>query len=411
MARVVITGMGAVSPVGNDAPTMWSNVVAGKSGVARITAFDPSDLETHIAAEVKGFDAAALLGPKVARTTDRFIQLALAAAIEAVTDSGLSLDRANTERIAVVVGTGVGGMSTMIQQLHVLDEKGPRRVSPFFIPMILPDSAAAQIAIHFGIHGPNLAITSACATGTNVVGEAAELVRCGRVDKAICGASEASILRLALAAFNAMGAISKRNDDPAGACRPFEANRDGMVMGEGAGIMVLERLDDAKARGARIYAEIIGYGLSADAFHIAAPLEDGSGAVIALRQALASAGLGLSDVDYVNAHGTGTRLNDRAETLAIKTVFGQEAYKLAISSTKSVSGHLLGAAGAIEAIITAKAVHEGVMPPTINYVTPDPECDLDYIPNQARRADVRVAISNSFGFGGHNATVAFRRYA
>ena len=407
--RVVITGVGAVTPVGNDVPTMWRSVVEGKSGVGPITLFDASDLETQIAAEVKDFDPVALFGAKAARTMDRYSQFALAAARQAVADAGLTFAGDN-ERIAVIVGTGIGGMATLAQQLHALDERGPRRVSPFFIPMVLADTAAGNIAIEYGIRGPNLAVISACASGANCIGEAAMMIRHGRVDKAICGAAEAGILRLAIAAFNVMGAISRRNDEPTRACRPFDAHRDGFVMGEGAGILVLEKLEDAQARGAHIYAEILGYGLSADAYHITAPLENGAGAALAMAGALRDAGLAPTDVEYINAHGTSTPLNDRAETIAIKSVFGDHAYRLAVSSTKSVMGHLLGASGAVEAIITAKALEEGVIPPTINYETPDPECDLDYTPNRARPMPIRVALSNSFGFGGHNASLALGRY-
>jgi 3-oxoacyl-[acyl-carrier-protein] synthase II len=410
MTRVVITGMGAVSPVGNSAPAVWESVVQGRSGVGRITLFDASDLETQIGAEVKDFNPVEHFGPKAARTMDRYAQFALAAAREAVTDSGLVFGPGDNERVAVIVGTGVGGMMTMEQQLRILDERGPRRVSPFFIPMMLADSAAGQIAIEYGIRGPNLAVVSACASGANSIGEATEMIRHGRVDKAICGAGEASILRLSIAAFNVMGALSRRNDEPTLACRPFDATRDGFVMGEGAGILLLEKLEDATARGAHIYAEIIGYGSSADAYHITAPLETGGGAALAMKGALISAGIGPADVDYINAHGTSTPLNDRAETLAIKSVFGEDAHRLAVSSTKSVTGHLLGASGAVEAIITAKALQEGIIPPTINYETPDPECDLDYTPNHARSASLRIALSNSFGFGGHNASLALGRY-
>jgi 3-oxoacyl-[acyl-carrier-protein] synthase II len=390
---------------------MWKNVVEGRSGVGQITLFDASDLETRIAAEVKDFDAVALFGVKAARRMDRYTQFALAAAQEAVSDAGLAFGPGDNERVAVIVGTGIGGMATLVEQVHLLDQTGPRRVSPFFIPMVLSDSAAGQVAIAFGIRGPNMAVISACASGAHCIGEAAEMIRHGRVDKAICGAAEASILRLAIAAFNVIGAVSRCNEEPTRACRPFDANRDGFVMGEGAGIVVLERLEDALARGARIYAEVIGYGCSADAYHITAPLEDGAGAAIAMRMALTSASLAPADVDYINAHGTSTLLNDRAETIAIKAVFGEHAYRLAVSSTKSTTGHLLGASGAVEAIITAKALQEGIIPPTINYETPDPECDLDYVPNNARQASLRVAISNSFGFGGHNASLALRRCA
>ena len=411
MTRVVVTGMGAVTPVGNDVPTTWKNVVEGRSGVGKITLFDATDLETRIAAEVKGFDPVALFGAKAARRTDRYTQFALAAAQEAVADARLTFGPGNNERVAVIVGTGVGGMGTLVQQVHQLDQAGPRRVSPFFIPMMLCDSAAGQVAIAFGIRGPNMAVLSACASGANCIGEAAEMIRHGRVDKAVCGAAEAGVLRLAIAAFNAMGAVSRRNEEPTRACRPFDANRDGFVMGEGAAIMILERLEDALARGAPVYAEIIGYGASADAWHITAPPEDGAGAALAMRVTLTSAGIVPADVDYISAHGTSTPLNDKAETLAIKSVFGPHAYRLAVSSTKSTTGHLLGASGAVAAIITVKALQEGVIPPTINYETPDPDCDLDYVPNSARQAPLRVALCNSFGFGGHNACLAWRRYS
>ncbi len=411
MARVVVTGMGAVTPVGNDVPTTWKNVVEGRSGVGKITLFDATDLETRIAAEVKGFDPVALFGVKAARRMDRYTQLALAAAQEAVADARITFGPGDNERVAVVVGTGVGGMGTLVQQVHQLDQAGPHRVSPFFIPMMLSDSAAGQVAIAFGIRGPNMAVLSACASGANCIGEAAEMIRHGRVDKAICGAAEAGVLRLAIAAFNAMGAVSRRNEEPTRASRPFDVDRDGFVLGEGAGIMILERLEDALARQATVYAEIIGYGASADAWHITAPPEDGAGAALAMRATLMSAGIVPADVDYINAHGTSTALNDKAETLAIKSVFGSHAYRLAVSSTKSTTGHLLGASGAVEAIITSKALQEGVIPPTINYETPDPDCDLDYVPNSARQAPLRVALSNSFGFGGHNASLALRRYS
>ena len=409
MYRVAVTGMGAVTPVGNDVATTWQNVVAGRSGAGRITTFDASDLETQIAAEVKGFDPAALLGHKPARTMDRYAQFAQVAAREAVADAGLAFDGALNTSVAVIVGTGIGGMATLVQQAQQLAERGPRRVSPFFIPMTLADSAAGNIATEFGLHGPNMAILSACASGANCIGEAAEMIRAGRVRTALCGAAEASIIRLAIAGFGMMGAISTRNDDPAGASRPFDAERDGFVTGEGAGILLLERWEDALARGARIYGEIVGYGASADGHHITAPRDDGAGAALAMLDALSSAGLNPADVDYVNAHGTSTPLNDRAETMAIKQVFAAHAFKLAVSSTKSVTGHLLGAAGAVEAILSLKALQEGLIPPTINLEHPDPECDLDYVPMQARRAPIQVAISNSFGFGGHNACLALRR--
>ncbi len=408
--RVVVTGLGAITPVGNDVPTLWKALAEGHSGVGPITHFDASALATRIAAEVKDFDPKEHLGHKEARRLDRFMQFAVVAVEEAIADAGLVINESNSEQTGVVIGSGIGGVGTLVSQVKVLEERGPRRVSPFLIPMMLPDSAAGQVAITFGIKGPNMAVTSACATGLNVIGEAAEMIRRGFVHTAICGGSEAAILSLCVAAFNVMGVLSTRNDEPKRACRPFDAQRDGFVIGEGAAILVLERLEDAQARGARIYGEVIGYGSSADAYHMAAPAVDGTGAAQAMRMALSDAGLRPHDVDHINAHGTGTSLNDVSETAAIKSVFGDHAYKVAVSSTKSMTGHLMGAAGAIEAIACLKALETGLIPPTINYEHPDPECDLDYVPNEARPANLRIAMSNSFGLGGHNACLIFRKF-
>jgi 3-oxoacyl-[acyl-carrier-protein] synthase II len=408
--RVVVTGLGAITPVGNDVPTLWKTLAKGHSGVGPITHFDASALATRIAAEVKDFDPKEHLGHKEARRLDRFIQFAVVAVGQAIADAGLVINDSNSEQTGVVIGTGIGGVSTLVSQVKVFEKHGPRRVSPFCIPMMLPDSAAGQVAITFGLKGPNMAVTSACATGLNAIGEAAEMIRRGFVHTAICGGSEAATLPLTVAAFNVMGVLSTRNDEPERACRPFDAQRDGFVIGEGAAILVLERLEEAQARGARIYSEVIGYGSSADAYHMAAPAVSGSGAAQAMRMALSDAELRPHDVDHINAHGTGTSLNDVSETAAIKSVFGDHAYKVAVSSTKSMTGHLMGAAGAIEAIACLKALETGLIPPTINYEHPDPECDLDYVPNEARPANLQTAMSNSFGLGGHNACLIFRRF-
>ena len=405
MRRVVITGMGALTPVGNDVDTMWTNLVAGKSGIAPITRFDASAFETRFAGEVKDFDPAKHLGHKEVRRLDRYTQFALIATSQALEDSGLKITPENTLRVAVIIGSGVGGISTIVNEVHVLRDRGANRISPFLVPMMLQDTAPGMVAITYGIRGPNMSVVSACATGTNVLGEAAEMIRYGRVDAAIAGSSEAGVIPLAMAGFNAMGAMSRRNEEPERASRPFDKTRDGFVASEGAGVLVLEALDRAQARGARIYAEVIGYGSSADAYHITAPEENGAGAAAAMRMALDQAGVAPADIDYLNAHGTSTPLNDKSETSAIKTVFGEAAYDVPISSTKSMTGHLLGAAGSVEAIACVKVLQEGVIPPTINYETPDPECDLDYTTNVARRKVVRRAMSNSFGFGGHNACI------
>jgi 3-oxoacyl-[acyl-carrier-protein] synthase II len=409
--RVVITGMGCLSPLGNSVPATWETAIAGKSGVGPITHFDAKDFATRFAAEVKGFDPAALFGRKDARRMDRYTQFAVAATQEALADAGLKITDENRERIGVYIGTGIGGIGTLLTEVEVFREKGPRRVSPFMVPMMLPDTAGGQIAILFGMRGPNLGINAACATGSNTIGEAAEVIRRGAADVMIAGGAEAAIIPLAVAGFSVMGATSTRNDAPEKASRPFDKDRDGFVVGEGGAVLVLESEEHAQARGARIYGEVLGYGITNDAYHISAPLENGAGAVTCMRLALKQAQFKPEAIDYLNAHGTSTPLNDKSETAAVKTVFGEKAYDLAISSTKSMTGHLLGAAGALEAIFCLKALLHAILPPTINYETPDPECDLDYVPNQARRKSVRRVMSNSFGFGGHNACLILGQYA
>jgi 3-oxoacyl-[acyl-carrier-protein] synthase II len=407
--NIVVTGLGCISPIGNNVPAAWTSLCAGRSGVGPITAFDAADYKSRIAAEVKGFDAAALLGRKDARRMDRYTQFALVAALEALQDAGWMLPLKTPERAGVMIGSGMGGVGTLVAELEILRTQGPHRINPFMVPMMLADNAGGVVAIHTGARGPNHCIVSACASGSNAIGEAAEIIRRGAADMMITGGSEAAVSPLAVGGFGIMGALSTRNDDPPGASRPFDLNRDGFVIGEGAGILILEELEFARKRNAPILAELAGYGTTDDAHHISAPLEDGAGAAASMRLALAQAGLRPADVDYINAHGTSTRLNDKGETLAIKSVFGDSARTVAISSTKSMTGHLLGAAGGLEAVFSVLAIRDGVAPPTINYETPDPECDLDYTPNTARKRSVRAAMSNSFGFGGHNASLVFRR--
>jgi 3-oxoacyl-[acyl-carrier-protein] synthase II len=403
--RVVVTGLGCITPVGNDIDMMWNNITAGNSGAGQITHFDASQHRTKIAAEVKGFDGNTLFGHKDARRMDRFTQFALAAALQAVESSRLKITDDNRDRIGIVIGSGIGGMSTMNEQMDICYERGPTRVSPFLVPMMLLDSAAGMTAIYLGVRGLNMAVSTACATGTNAVGEASEVIRRGSADVILAGGSDAVIIPIAMAGLSNMGALSKRNDDPQRASRPFDLNRDGFVMGEGAAVMVLEELEFAQARGAQILAEISGYGATNDAFHISAPAENGAGAALCMEAALNNAGMAINDIDYINAHGTSTFLNDRSETAAIKTVFGDRAYRIPVSSTKSMTGHLLGASGALEAVICVKALQDEIVPATVNYENPDPECDLDYVPNQARSIKIRNIMSNSFGFGGHNATI------
>ncbi|HEY5574708.1 MAG TPA: beta-ketoacyl-ACP synthase II [Anaerolineales bacterium] len=403
--RVVITGLGCISPVGNDVQTMWSNIQAGKSGVSRITHFDASDYRCQVAAEVKGFDGSELFGSRDARRMDLFSQYAVAAAAQAVENAGLEINDRNRDRIGAVIGTGIGGIGTLFEQTQIFLERGPSRVSPFLVPMMLPDTGPGLVAIHLGIRGPNMAVVTACATGTNSIGEGSEVIRRGDADVILAGGSEAGIVPIAMAGLGVMTALTSRNDEPERASRPFDLDRDGFVMGEGAGVLVLESLEHARRRGATILAEVTGYGSTNDAYHISAPAENGAGAALCMRNALKDGGLDISHIEYINAHGTSTPLNDKSETAAIKTVFGERAYDIPISSTKSMTGHLLGAAGALEAIICVKVLKDGILPPTINYETPDPDCDLDYIPNSARQVPVRRVMSNSFGFGGHNATI------
>jgi beta-ketoacyl-acyl-carrier-protein synthase II len=407
--RVVVTGLGCLSPVGNDVQTTWSNLIAGQSGAGPITLYDSTNLKTHFAAEVKGFDANALFGGKEARRMDRFTQFAVAAALQAVEHAGLQITDQNRDRIGVVIGSGIGGMNTMYEQFGVYRDKGPLRVSPFMVPMMLQDTAPGITAIQLGVRGPNMAVVTACATGTNAIGEAAEMIRRGAADVILAGGAEAAINPMAMSGLSVMTALSDRNDDPQGASRPFDRTRDGFVMGEGGAVLVLESLEHAQARRANILAEVLGYGATCDAYHISAPAENGAGAALCMKNALHQAELTPSDIDYINAHGTSTPLNDKSETAAIKTIFGEQAYKVAISSTKSMTGHLLGASGALEALISVMIIQQCILPPTINYRNPDPECDLDYVPNTARPMNVQRVMSNSFGFGGHNATIILGR--
>src|SRR5512134_3462530 len=408
--RVVVTGMGCISPVGNNVRDTWEALLSGTSGAGMITHFDASRHKTKFAAEVKGFDPAAMFGAREARKMDRFTQFAVAVAMEALEHAGLKVDESNRDRIGVVIGTGIGGISTLLEQVEVMRERGPDRVSPFLVPMMISDSAPGMIAIRFGVRGPNMALATACASGNNVIGEALEMIRRGAADVMIAGASEAAIVPVAMAGLNVMTALSTRNDDPQTASRPFDRDRDGFLMGEGAGILILEELVSARARGAQILCEITGYGTTDDAHHISAPAENGAGAAIAMKLALQNAELDSADVGYINAHGTSTPLNDKSETAAIKSVFGEQAYNIPVSSTKSMTGRLLGASGAIEAVFCLLAIREDILPPTINYETPDPVCDLDYVPNAPRNMRVDHVMSNSFGFGGHNATLIFSRF-
>jgi 3-oxoacyl-[acyl-carrier-protein] synthase II len=408
--RVVITGMGVISPVGNSQDEFWKSLTEGRNGIGQITRFDVSKYSARIAGEVKDFDPAQFMDRKELRRMDRCTHYAMAAAKMAVEDSGLKIEGEFAERVGVIIGSGIGGTETWEAQHQKLLEAGPDRISPFFVPMMIIDIAAGQVSIAFGAKGLNLATVSACASGGHAIGESMKSIQTGDCDAMICGGAEAPITPLALAGFCAMRALSLRNDHPEQASRPFDKDRDGFVMGEGAGILVLEELEHAKARGAKIYAEICGYGASGDAYHMTAPAPGGEGAARAMKMALRTGNLKPEEVDYVNAHGTSTDMNDKYETAAIKTVFGEHAKKLAVSSTKSMTGHLLGAAGGVEAIATVLTIKHGVIHPTVNYTTPDPECDLDYVPNKARTAKVKAALSNSFGFGGHNVSLAFREF-
>jgi 3-oxoacyl-[acyl-carrier-protein] synthase II len=404
--KVVVTGIGPVTPVGVGRTDFWDGLVSGRSGLGEVTQFDASDFPVRIAGEVTDFDPTEWMDRKAARRTDRVVHLAVAAARLAWDDAGSP--SIEPSRAAVVVSTGVGGLQTMEDQVRILAERGPGRVSAFTVPALMPNAASGQIAMELGFSGPNACITTACAAGAHGVGEAYRYIKHGMADLAVAGGTEAAITPLALAAFAQMQALS-RNPDPARASRPFDANRDGFVIAEAAGILILEEEERARARGATIYAELAGYGTSADAFHITQPEPQGAGAVIAMQMALTDAGEEAEAVDYINAHGTSTQLNDAAETRAVKKALGDHAHRVAISSTKSMTGHMVGAAGAAEAAVASLAVHEGVIPPTTNYETPDPECDLDYVPNGARKHEVRLALSNAFGFGGQNAVLAFRR--
>jgi 3-oxoacyl-[acyl-carrier-protein] synthase II len=409
--RVVVTGLGALTPIGLTAEAFWGALLAGTSGAAPITAFDASDLKTTFACELKGFDAEDYLDRKEARRMDPFSQYAVIAADMALADAGLdpaTLPQQVKDRTAVIIGTGIGGMQVFQEQAQAFIEHGARRVSPFFIPMLIPDIASGHVAIRHGFRGPNHAVISACATGNNTIGDAFRLVRDGEVDVAVCGGAEAGVTPLSIAGFGALRALSQRNDDPAHASRPFDAGRDGFVMGDGAGMLVLESLERARARDARVYAEVAGFGASADAYHLTAPDPEGGGVRLALERVLASADLQPEEVDYINAHGTSTPLGDVAETQAVKHVFGDHAYALNVSSTKSMIGHLLGAAGAVEAIACILAIRDDTVPPTINLDEPDPACDLNYTPHVPQERPVRVALSNAFGFGGHNTSVAFK---
>jgi 3-oxoacyl-[acyl-carrier-protein] synthase II len=409
--RVVITGMGVVSPIGNDVSTFWDRLIAGQSGISRIESMDVAEYPCQIAGEVKDFNPEQYMDKKEARRFDRFTQFAVAASVQAMQDAALHITDENAERCGVYIGSGIGGIHTLLDNYKLLLDRGPKRVSPFVVPTMIANMASGQISIMFGLRGPNSSPISACATGTNAIGDAYKMIQRGAADVMLAGGAEAAIVDLALAGFGNAKALSTRNDDPQRASRPFDMNRDGFVMAEGAGVVVLESLEHAEARGAKIYAEIIGYGMSGDAYHITAPEPEGRGAYQAMRDALSDAGIQPEDVGYINAHGTSTDMGDKLETLAIKKTFGDHAYKLAVSSIKSMTGHMLGAAGAVEAIATVLTLREGILPPTINYETPDPECDLDYVPNQARKQDVEIAISNSFGFGGHNAVIVLKRFS
>jgi 3-oxoacyl-[acyl-carrier-protein] synthase II len=411
MEKVVITGMGTVNPLGLTVEESWKNAINGISGVGPITLFDPSSLNVHFAAEVKNFEPAKYMDAKEARRRDRFEQLGTAAAKDALMSSGLEITESNTGRIGVLVSSAIGGIKSLQDAVITNYTEGPRRVSPFLIPMLMPNGAAGMIAIDMQIKGPCFSVASACASGSDGIGMAWLMLRAGMLDAALAGAAEMTVCSTGVAAFDRVGAMSRRNDNYSKAPQPFDKNRDGLVMGEGAAVLVLETESHAKKRGANILAELAGYGATADAYHVTAPHEHGAGGAAAMRVALDSAGANVDDLGYINAHGTGTSLNDQSETRAIKAAFGEQAYQIPVSSTKSMTGHMMGATGALEAIFCTQVVREGILPPTIHYETPDPECDLDYIPNKAREKKVNLAISNAFGFGGHNAVLAIRKYS
>ncbi len=408
--RVVITGVGLVTPLGIGVDATWQALCAGESGITEISRFDASGFATRIAAEVKGFDPADHLPKKEARRTSHFIAYAIAATRMALEDSGLIIDESNGARVGVVTGCGLGGLHILEEVTRIVDKRGPKRVTPFFIPMMIGNMAPGMISIHFGAKGPNASMATACAAGSHAIGDACDLIRRGKADAMIAGGVESTITETAIAGFNAMKALSTRNDEPEKASRPFDADRDGFIIGEGCGIMILETMEAALARGATIYAEVSGYGMSGDGYHMTSPAPDGDGAVRCMQAAIEDAGITYASVDYINAHGTSTPLNDLYETRAIKTVFKEHAYKLCVSSTKSMTGHLLGGAGGVEGVFSALSIHHGIIPPTINYETPDEECDLDYVPNKAREKEITYAMSNSFGFGGTNATLIFKKF-
>ena len=408
--RIVITGLGCVSPVGLSAEESWQAVLQGQSGVAPLTLFDTTQFAVRFGAEVKNFDPLRYADRKEARKMDRFTQFGVAAAQEAMDNSGLKVTDENRDRIGVIIGSGIGGILTLETEVQTLNTRGPDRISPFFIPMMICDMASGQVSIRHGLCGPNSCVVTACATGTNSIGDAAAIIRRGDADAMLAGGAEAAITPMGVGGFAACRALSTRNDDPERASRPFDADRDGFVIGEGGAVMVLEELEFAKSRGAKILAELIGYGMSADAYHITQPAPEGRGAAKAMRAALRDAAVAPENITYINAHGTSTGPNDRNETAAVKAVFGEHAYRLPVSSTKSMTGHLLGAAGAIEAIFCVQAIRDGVIPPTINHEKPDPDCDLDYVPNEKRHIELDCVLSNSFGFGGHNATLVLRRF-
>ncbi len=411
---MVVTGMGAITPIGNDVPSFWASLIAGRSGIDQIRSFDPSRLDSRIAGEVKGFDADQVMPRKEVRRNDRYVHFAWAASAEALRDAGLPnpiVEESEAERTGVIIGSGIGGINTMIRDIIEAHDLGVERIGPFLVTALIPDMGAGYVAIYANARGPNYAVVSACSSSNHAIGDALNIIRRGDADVMIAGGAEAGIGEIPVAAFAAMRALStRRNDEPQRASRPFDADRDGFVMADGAGVLLLEALDHAQARGARIHAELIGYAATDDASHVTLPAPGGRGAAASMGLALADAGMTTDQVDYINAHGTSTAPNDRAETAAIKTVFGERAYAIPVSSTKSMTGHLLGAGGGIEAIACIRANQEGILPPTINYENPDPDCDLDYVPNVARRMPIATAMTNSFGFGGHNATLILRRY-
>ncbi len=408
--RVVITGMGVVAPNGNGLDAFWNALTSGITGIKPITSFDTAELVVKFGGEVKNLNFEEYINPKELRRMDRFTWLVLVASEMAIRDAGIDFSLLNQHRCGVIVGSGIGGLDTIEKQNRILVEKGPKRISPFMIPMQIINMAAGYVSIQYGLKGPSTSVVTACASGTNAIGDAFKIIQRGDADVMVVGGTEAALTTLGIGGFTNLKALSTRNDEPEKASRPFDAQRDGFVMGEGSGMVILESLESAQKRGVRIYAEVVGYGMTSDAFHITQPDPNGDGAAAAMKMAINDAGLQPEDVDYINAHGTSTVLNDKGETLAIKKVFGEHATKLAISSTKSMTGHLLGAAGGVECIASAMTIHTGVIHPTINYEFPDPECDLDYVPNQARKQEVRTALSNSFGFGGHNATLLLKKY-